>query len=144
MVVEEVSSGSDVDVDGDHDAELEQVLQRFSENRPKQKRWNRADSDLDSQASSQFHPVYRDWRGDSKGSDSEEEHMSLAEHEMRLAQERRQVESDAAAALMASENDMRAEFRAEIALYQEREAQARKEMQMLRDVVTRFFRPDDA
>ena len=68
----------------------------------------------------------------------------LSAGESSVAQERRQVESDAAAALMASENDMRAEFRAEIALYQEREAQARKEMQMLRDVVTRFFRPDDA
>ena len=44
-----------------------------------------------------------------------------------------------AAALMASESDMRAEFRAEIAAYQQREAAAREEMRLLRKAVAQLL-----
>ena len=43
----------------------------------------------------------------------------------------------------AAENDMRAEYRAEIALYQEREAEVRNEMGLLREAVAGLLNSQD-
>ena len=137
--------------EGDDDAELEAVLKHFS---IRNDRWNSHDIDQSSQTSSQsYWPTSE--HGDMKEPDSqhgggadsliansvqsEREYMSLEEHELYLAEERRAVESDAAAALMAAETDMRAEYRAEIALYQQREVQLREEMSMLRSAVAKLL-----
>lgn len=76
-----------------------------------------------------------DFEGTEVSTSGEQKFMSIEEHESHLAEERRKIESDAAAALMASENDMREEFRAEIELYREREIRAREEMATLKRVV---------
>ena len=57
------------------------------------------------------------------------------EYKNQLDAAKKKFESEAAKALMASENSMREEYRLEISLYQERERAAREEMVKLRDTV---------